>query len=722
MATHASQLTGRVLAGRYTLGQRRGVGRHGMVHDAVDTVSGRSVAVRLLNPELADAPIFRRRFPADMATAAEVRHPNLARIETWGAEDIDGDDVPYIVTELLTGGSLRDLIDRGRLLSPGQALLVGLDAARALAAAHHAGLVHGELGSSSIVFGADRRLRVVDLGLSTALAAQTWSEPQRVGIETARYAAPEQAQGREYGPKADVYALTIALIEAVTGRAPFSANSTIATLNARVDRLMPVSADLGPLAAVLERAGRPDPDERYSAADFGRALVQAAEKLDRPAPLPLLGGGLFGDAAAPRRPAAARSTDPTGPIPAPVAPPPPPAEVVSPAAGPPLPPPVGQAPHAGDGLDPDPSGSTPAIVPAPPVVPPPPPVPAADTAPVPDLGSQPVAPAPAPLFDQDDEPRRRWLRWLIPIVLIAALVAAGVIAFTQLSTVSHTVPDLVGDDIGAARNEIAGFDWEVSVVEERSDEFELDRVIRTEPAAGAELDEGDPFLIVVSAGPTLPPLPDVTGLTLEAATARLEDAKLAIEVAASEFSEDVPAGTVLSWSVPEQPGATTGMEVVQGTVVAVIVSSGPQPRTVEDLVGLAPADAKAAVEGQGLVYAEGEAVFSDTVPAGQIAVQAPAVGTQVERGSTVTVQLSKGPDVVAFPAIGATDEASLRAALETAGFTIGSITGDPTQPLEGLLIGGQAAVAGQSYPRGATVDIVFAPTPTTTTVAPAPPA
>ena len=108
-----------------------------------------------------------------------------------------------------------------------------------------------------------------------------------------RYASPEQALSLPIDGKSDVYALCLVMVEAVTGSLPFASDSTVATLSARVGRLMPVSADLGSLAAVLEHAGRPEPDDRSTAAEFGRGLVQAAEKLPRPEPLPLLSTGLF---------------------------------------------------------------------------------------------------------------------------------------------------------------------------------------------------------------------------------------------------------------------------------------------------------------------------------------------------------------------------------------------------------------------------------------------
>ena len=83
------------------------------------------------------------------------------------------------------------------------------------------------------------------------------------------------------------------MLEGVTGKVPFVGDSTVATLSNRMNKLLPVSADLGPLAAVLERAGRPDPEGRSSVPEFGQALVRAAERLPRPAPIPVLGAGLF---------------------------------------------------------------------------------------------------------------------------------------------------------------------------------------------------------------------------------------------------------------------------------------------------------------------------------------------------------------------------------------------------------------------------------------------
>ena len=289
MVTSESQLSGRLLAGRYRIEQRRGAGAHGVVFDAVDQQLDRFVAIKLLNPEWAATPEFERRFRNEAQVATSLTHPNVNTVYDFGIEEIDGERSPYLVLEHLGGGSLRDILDRGRLLSPSQVLSVGLDVCRGLDYIHRRGLLHRDLKPANVVFGEDRHARIVDVGLSRFIAEESWRNPSAVGMDTAQYASPEQAAGANendgtLGPASDVYSLCIVLVEAVTGQVPFAGDSTVATLSARIDKLMPVSADLGPLASVLERAGRPIASDRYSAGEFGRALVQAAERLPRPAP------------------------------------------------------------------------------------------------------------------------------------------------------------------------------------------------------------------------------------------------------------------------------------------------------------------------------------------------------------------------------------------------------------------------------------------------------
>ena len=172
----------------------------------------------------------------------------------WG-QDPDG-DVPFLVLEYLAGGSLRAMLDRGDTLTPSQALLVGLEATRALEYAHRRGFVHRDIKPANLLFGEEGRLRIADFGLARALAEAAWTEPQGAVLGTARYASPEQAQGKALTGKADVYSLALVLVEAVTGQVPFTADTTIGTLMARVDRDLEVRRRARP-AALGADPGRP---------------------------------------------------------------------------------------------------------------------------------------------------------------------------------------------------------------------------------------------------------------------------------------------------------------------------------------------------------------------------------------------------------------------------------------------------------------------------------
>ena len=246
---------GRVLSGRYRLIAPVGTGASAQVFLADDVRLRRRVAVKVLHAALADDDAFLRRFRAEAQAAAALNHPNIVAVYDWG----DDDGTPYIVTEYLGGGSLRAVLDQGVRLTPSQALLVGLEATRALDYAHRRGFVHRDVKPANLLFGEDGRLRIADFGLARALAEAAWTEPQGAVLGTARYASPEQAQGQPVDGKADVYSLGLVLIEAVTGTVPFAADTTIATLMARVGKPVEVPDALGPLQKPLARAGPPRP-------------------------------------------------------------------------------------------------------------------------------------------------------------------------------------------------------------------------------------------------------------------------------------------------------------------------------------------------------------------------------------------------------------------------------------------------------------------------------
>ena len=529
-----------MLGERYRVTRMVSAGANALIVDAVDVELDRPVTIKLVRPEWAESAEFRERFSAEMRTMSSLSHPNVAAVHDWGEEVIGKRTTVYVVVEYLAGGSLRDLFDRGRHLDPSQALMVGLEACRGLDFAHRRGLVHTELIPSKLVFGDDRRLRIVDFGLARLLGERHWAEPATVPTHVARYSSPEQALAQPVDGKTDVYSLALVLVEAVTGAVPFAARSTVATLSARVGKLMPVSADLGSLAAVLEKAGRPDPEDRSTAGEFGRGLVKAAENLPRPAPIPILVAGLFAaDPSTLRRP-----DDPTGGITRPAgeagprlrSPPPGPPAPAAPAAAPPA--------HARSGTRPRRLSSPPDPTTRPPRSPPgrrrrscttatpigpstsSPSWPGrrrraprrpATTATVPEQ----LQPTPTPRRQSADRNgrrrrprrrRRRWLAWLGALLVLGALGGLAYLAYVLFRTPTHEVPQLAGLTEADAQAQTAEFDWELDVQRERSDEEpDPGDIIRTAPEAGERLAEGEPFLVIVSEGPEFRALPDVTG-------------------------------------------------------------------------------------------------------------------------------------------------------------------------------------------------------------------
>ncbi len=183
------------------------------------------------------------RFRAEARVAASLRHPNILQVYDWGYDD----GAPYLVMELLEGGSLRALLDRGHLLSPAQAAGLGADVARALDYAHRRGLVHRDIKPANLIFDDEGRITVADFGLARALAEASWTEPVGAVVGTARYAAPEAVRGESLDTRADVYSLALVLIEAITGSVPFVADTTLATLLGRVEK--PISGTGGHGAA-----------------------------------------------------------------------------------------------------------------------------------------------------------------------------------------------------------------------------------------------------------------------------------------------------------------------------------------------------------------------------------------------------------------------------------------------------------------------------------------
>jgi serine/threonine-protein kinase len=664
---------GRVLGGRYRLNAPIGSGASAQVYLADDVTLRRRVAVKVLHPALADDDAFLRRFTAEARAAAALNHPNLMAVWDWGE-----DDGPYLVLEFLGGGSLRAMLDQGRRLTPSQALLVGLDTARALHFAHSRGFVHRDIKPANLLFGDDGRLRIADFGLARALSEAAWTEPGGGLVGTARYAAPEQAKSGRVDGKADVYALALVLIEAVTGSVPLVADSSLATLAGRADTAVAVPAALGPLMPVLERAGRPDPAERPDSGELGQALLSAARHLDRPDPLPLVGAV---DLASVRE---VFDADPT------LLPPSHPVLVADPDAT------SLTAPAGGDATSARGGGGETLMMSGPPT--------AVFDLEVFDKGAS----APVLFDDAGSESgatpsrrRRRWPYLLVFLVLVAAALG-GAFAYLQAQPATAQVPNVDDDFQADAVAELervqveAGFEipWEIRFEQDFDDRVPEGVVISQRPSAGRVLEEGDVVTLVVSQGLPFTTVPELGGLTTDEAEIELVEAGLALGRVDQVTSETLQAGLILDWS---SGGAERPAELREGSAVDVVVSEGPAPRTVPALAGLTQAQAVAEIEGEDL-RAEVVTRFDDDVDQGVVIGSEPGSGATVERGATITVVVSKGRDLVTVPDIVDRTLEELNRALEDAGLRPGDLSGSAngrpaaTDPASGAVVDRGTAV------------------------------
>ncbi len=275
---------GRIVGERYKLSRPIGRGASAQVYLAQDQTLDRPVAVKLLHTGLTGDERFLERFRVEAHRCAQLSHQNIVTVYDWADAER-----PYMVTEYLGGGSLRGMIDAGNLLTPAQALVVGLGAAKGLEYAAKRDLVHRDIKPANLLFDADGSVRIADFGLAVALAEAGVTSQSGEMLGTARYASPEQARGEKLTEKSDVYSLGLSLIEAVTGDVPFSSDTRLGSLMARTEADAEVPDAMGRLQVTLAKACRLDPEERPTAAELKVGLLAAAEAMSPPAKLPLVG-------------------------------------------------------------------------------------------------------------------------------------------------------------------------------------------------------------------------------------------------------------------------------------------------------------------------------------------------------------------------------------------------------------------------------------------------
>ena len=271
---------GQIVKDRYEILEILGEGGMAFVYKARDTQLERLVAIKTLKPNYVNQETFVERFKREAKTAANLNHPNIVQIFDWGIED-----EPFFVMEYIEGNTLTSIIAKNRTISLSDILFIGAQVSSGLHAAHEKGLVHRDIKPGNIMITPDGKVKVTDFGIVSLQNEE--SDITKTGsiLGTASYISPEQAQGKPVSIESDLYSLGTVLYELITGKPPFAGDTPISTatkhLTERPEKPSSFRRDLpkGVESAIMKLLEKATYDRFKSAEDLRATLLQQRKSL-----------------------------------------------------------------------------------------------------------------------------------------------------------------------------------------------------------------------------------------------------------------------------------------------------------------------------------------------------------------------------------------------------------------------------------------------------------
>ncbi|MDX6221409.1 MAG: eukaryotic-like serine/threonine-protein kinase [Frankiales bacterium] len=590
--TLADTLVGRVLDGRYRIQERIARGGMATVYRAVDLRLDRPVAVKVMHSSLAEDPDFVSRFTREAKSAARLSHPNVVAVFDQGSDS----GVVFLVMEYVQGVTLRDVVKEHGRLSPRQALDILAPVLSALGAAHAAGIVHRDIKPENVLIASDGRIKVADFGLARAIADSNLTATSGLLIGTAAYLAPEQIEHGTADPRTDLYAAGIVLYELLTGKPPYEGPTPMAVVFKHVHERVPAPSLVRPEVPrqidvlVLDATQRDPADRPPTAAELLEQLQAAARTLP-PEPLDL--------------------TQPTQVL----------------------------GEHLTTVLRSEPGPAHTLVVP-------------------PDW-------PPAPPAVGDTRPRWPWLRgWRLAVLLLVLLTLAAAAtgaylgihdrarhsagtgspsATTSAAAPAETLmPNFFGMTKTAADQKALTSQVAVSYGPDQFSDQPTGKVISQTQTAGAQVALHTLVQLTLSKGPKPVDIPStLTGQTVDQAKTTLAAANLTLGKHTSEYNDTIAANAIVRV-------ATTG-PVAPGTAIEVVLSRGPAPVAVPREQGKSATDAAADLKAKGFPNVTTSQDYSDTVDKGNVISQTPAPPASIQQSASVTLVISKGPELFLVP-------------------------------------------------------------------------
>ncbi|WP_218024486.1 Stk1 family PASTA domain-containing Ser/Thr kinase [Nocardia lijiangensis] len=658
-------MIGQMLEGRYRIDAPIARGGMSMVFRGEDTRLDRPVAIKVMDPKFAADPQFLSRFEFEARAVAKLKHPGLVAVYDQG---VDGDH-PFLIMELVEGGTLRELLRERGPMPPHAVRAVAEPVLAAIGVAHSAGLVHRDVKPENVLISDAGEVKIADFGLVRAVAAATTTSASVI-LGTAAYLSPEQVTSGTADSRSDVYAFGVLIFEMLTGRVPFIGDTSLSVAYQRIENDVPSPSQF--IAGVppefdelIARATNREPAHRFADAnEMAAELRSIAAALSLPpyrVPAPRESAGHLS--------ASFRAAPDLGrPAPDPHTPQPTQHTKVVTAQRPRVPDygPSGEYGQHGDygpptGHDPQAAG----------------------------LRQPPFQP-----FDDDRRKSRRTTLIWVAIVAVLTLIV-GVAGWWLGVGRYEAIPPIAGlssEQATAALRE-AGFETEIR--QKASDTIPVGGVVGSDPSAGSKVTKGTTVSVLVSSGK--PRVPDIKpGDDVRKVNQLIKDAGLQ-PIDAGEVGSQAPKGSVAK--VEPAPGIVLPM----GGQVKVFRSNGAQPVKVPDVRGKTTEEAVQALTAAGIKVRETRAEYDKAIEADQVIGTDPAAGSTVNSGEGITLIVS---NAVKLPFLVGDSVGEARQKLESLGLRVQV---QQLTPSDGSVVIGQSPGAAAKVQPGSTVTLTALP-------------
>ncbi|BEK86971.1 serine/threonine protein kinase [Nocardia seriolae] len=670
------QLIGQMLEGRYRIDAPIARGGMSMVFRGVDTRLDRPVAIKVMDPKFASDPQFLTRFELEARAVAKLKHPSLVAVYDQG---VDGDH-PFLIMELVEGGTLRELLRERGPMPPHAVRAVAEPVLAAIGVAHQAGLVHRDIKPENVLISDSGEVKIADFGLVRAVAeAKITSDSVILG--TAAYLSPEQVTSGTADARSDVYSAGVLIFEMLTGRTPFTGDNSLSIALQRVEKDVPAPSrfitGIPPeIDELVAHATAREPMHRFAnATEMAGELRRIARELQLPEY---------------RVPAPAESAEHlsakyrVGPTPAPHMPVSPPSRPIPGAADLttrlPADPPTMQV---------QPQTQHTRVMTAAREIPP---------EYRPDYAQQPPGPPnnhgyQSDLIEDRGKSRRKVIIWLSIVLALAVLLGIGGwwLGVGRYSA----VPSIAGMNTDKAVTALKDAGFRTETRDKASDTVPVGNVVGTDPPAGTRVTKGSLVAVLVSSGK--PKVPNVqAGQDIQSVNKAIRDAGLT-PVDAGEVGSTAAKGTLAK--VDPAPGTV----LPANAQVKVYRSKGSQPVKVPDVRGKTEDEAKTALQKAGLTVSSTRDQFDTKIKSGQVIGTDPAAGTSTESGTGVVLIVNSA---IEMPNLLGANVSTARSKLQALGL---SVTVRQLASNDSSIVISQSTAPGDAVEPGSTITLVAIP-------------